>query len=462
MRNIHCSMEHLSFSWPGGLEILVDLHGLFLLEGVVALCGANGCGKSTLLALMAGQLRPTSGKVLIRGGVAQLASQRLEGAFASPGELQRQRIGSLFRDDDSLLLLDEPTNHLDVDGLGELEQRLRRRRSPTVVVSHDRDFLDRIATRTWWLEDGAIVVTGGGFSEAWKAREARIFGRIAAREAHDEKVGVLKSSLQVARESARSADRHRTAGRRMKDANDRDATSMAADFKFRSAQTRIGQDMTRLGRALERLESQSVIEVKRDALRDFRFDWDADGASRRISLAAGFLATPDGCRILHGGLVLDGRSRVRLEGPNGSGKTTVMAAMAAQGRPGVVYLPQEPTQTEDMALLQGLRRDGSENLGRILTLSAVLGASGDALCATVSPSPGEARKLRLACMLAGSSWLLLLDEPTNHLDAASIQRLQDALERWPGGILLATHDKRLAMSVTTAVWRLEAGRIVQV
>jgi len=461
MRNIDCSLSHLSFSWPDGREILRDVSGDHRLDGVTALCGPNGCGKSTLLALIAGELRPTSGKFRLSLDEVSFAHQRQQERDMSPGLAQRERLGEIFRDDASLLLLDEPTNHLDDQALSELERRLRHRRSPAIVVSHDRDLLDRIAARTWWLEDGELVATDGGFTDAWNARRARLAGRIARRENRDAMVREATSRIQGAREAAQSAHRHRTAGGRMKDANDRDATSMAADFKFRRAQGSLGQNMARLRAELERLESRPAAAVKRDTLRDIEFPWDKSLASGRLALPAGNATAPNGTTISHQGLALDGRSRVRLHGPNGSGKTTLLAALAALDRPGVAYLPQEPAKDADLALLESLRATPSSRLGRILSLAAALGASGEALHSTAAPSPGEARKLRLASMLASPSWMLLLDEPTNHLDAASIQRLQEALERWPGAIVMATHDRRLAEAATSIEWTLRNGRLAQ-
>jgi ATPase subunit of ABC transporter with duplicated ATPase domains len=453
MRTIDVSFSHLTFSWPQGRDLVRDLSATFMLEGVTALCGPNGCGKSTLLALLAGDLAPTEGRLRI-AGEAVLARQRLGELARSPGQTQRDRLGEILRDDDALLLLDEPTNHLDAEALADLERRLRRRRSPVLLVSHDRDLLDRVANATWWLEDGALEATPGGFAQAWRARQERMEGRIARREERDQRIREVGARLQRMKEGAQGASKHRTAGGRMKDANDRDATSMAADFKFRRAQGSLGQNMSRMRAEMERLESTEAEAVKRDTLRDISFPWDAERASRRLSLSAGEIIAPDGIAISHHGIVLDGRSRVRLHGPNGSGKTTLLAALASLERPGVAHLPQEPTHAEDTAFLDSLRERPSSEIGRILSLAAALGASGEALRSTSSPSPGEARKLRLASMLASPSWMLLLDEPTNHLDAASIQRLQDALERWPGGLVVATHDERLAEAVASSTWEL--------
>lgn len=461
MRTLRITLEHLTFSWPGGREILRDISGTFHLDGVTALCGPNGCGKSTLLDLLAGKLAPAAGALSLSPTDPLLAGQRMENLRASPGQTQRRRLDELFREDGLPLFLDEPTNHLDAQALGTLERRLRRRTGPTLLVSHDRDLLDRVARRTLWLEDGGLWATEGGFTQAWQARAARNDGRIAEREAHDARLRRAKSALQSRRESAQAANRDRTAGRRMKDAHDRDATSMAADFRFRSAQTNLGRATSRLRGEIGRLESESVVAVRRDTLRDFDFPWSAELASRRLALPAGEAIAPDGTSIRHDGIALDGRTRLLLDGPNGSGKSSVMRALDSLGSPGVLHLPQESSLDQDLSFLESLRAAPPGQRGRILTLAAALGASGEALRETARPSPGESRKLRLATMLASPSWMLLLDEPTNHLDAASIQNLQEALERWPGGLVMATHDRRLRTATTTATWTLQDRRLVQ-
>jgi len=461
MATIALELHHLGFSWPGGANLLDDQSHRIALDGVVALCGPNGSGKSTLLALLEGSLHPTSGWIRLGSDEVSRPAQRLEALEMSPGEAQRARLGTLLRDDGSLLLLDEPTNHLDAAGLGELEARLRRRRSPTILVSHDRDLLDRLARKTLWIEDGRLVETSGGFTSAWEARGERMREALTRREARDRTLDGMKSRLQALRETAQASERDRTAGRRMKDSNDRDQTSMAADFKFRNGQARSGGERGRLRDAIGRLEALDAPEVRRDTLRDIAFPWDESRAASRLSLPAGEVVAPDGTRIAHGGVALDGRTRLRLEGANGSGKSTLLRALAAPGRPGVFHLPQEPELLDDLRFLERIREAPREDLGRILSLAAALGASGEALRSTAAPSPGEARKLRLATALASRSWMLLLDEPTNHLDAASIQKLQEALELWPGGLVLATHDERLAQAVATRSWRLEGGRLRQ-
>ena len=451
-------LHHASFAWTGGRDILRDQTGRFVLEGVVALCGLNGCGKSTFLGLLAGTIAPTEGRIEL-GMEVVVPPQRLEDLAASPGQTQKERLGCLLRQDPGLLVLDEPTNHLDREGLRTLERALARRRGPTLLVSHDRELLDRLARSCLWLEEGVLHQSTGGFSQAWKARQDRLRDAIESRERSDTELRVLHRRLQTAREAAAGAARNRSAGSRMKDIHDSDQRSMGVDFKFRTAEARLGRDQGRLREEISRRESRPATVVHRDTLREVAFPWDASRAGGRLSLPAGRVLAPDGSAISHGGLRLDARSRVRLEGPNGSGKSTLLEALARPSRPGVFHLPQEPRREDDVLLLERIRAMPPADLGRILSLAAAFGASGEALRVTASPSPGEARKLRLATGLCSPSWILLLDEPTNHLDAASIERLQEALVAWPGALLLATHDDRLARAVAGEVWTLEEGRV---
>ena len=112
-------------------------------------------------------------------------------------------------------------------------------------------------------------------------------------------------------------------------------------------------------------------------------------------------------------------------------------------------LPQELTQLEMKADLQALASLEKEARGRVLQLVHALGVEPEQLLRTASPSPGEARKLRLALGVGRDAWLIVLDEPTNHLDLPAIERLEAALRDFPGALLLVTHDARLGAAVTS-------------
>jgi ATPase subunit of ABC transporter with duplicated ATPase domains len=153
---------------------------------------------------------------------------------------------------------------------------------------------------------------------------------------------------------------------------------------------------------------------------------------------------------------------VAVTGPNGAGKSTLLAALlAAAALPDerVLWLPQDLSASEAGDDLARLRALPKAQRGRVLQLVDALGVDPDDLLRTAAPSPGEARKLRLALGLGQSAWLAELDEPENHLDLPSLERLEAALAAFPGALLLVSHDEALVDRVASVRWRVGGGRV---
>ena len=157
-------------------------------------------------------------------------------------------------------------------------------------------------------------------------------------------------------------------------------------------------------------------------------------------------------------------SRVHVSGPNGIGKSTLLNALLANARvpaERLVYLPQELHLDETIAMLDSIRELGGDERDRVLTLVAALGVDPGRLLESARPSPGEARKLKMAYGLGRRVWGMVLDEPTNHLDMPAIERLEAALIDYPGALVMVTHDEVLARRCTTTQWRLADRHIVE-
>jgi ATPase subunit of ABC transporter with duplicated ATPase domains len=156
--------------------------------------------------------------------------------------------------------------------------------------------------------------------------------------------------------------------------------------------------------------------------------------------------------------------RIRIEGANGAGKTTLLDALVASAARAdrILYLPQELDPAAVVALAERLAGTDGETLGRILSLFAALGSDPDRVLrgAGATFSPGEARKLLLAEALGHHAWALVLDEPTNHMDLPSVERLESALEVYPGCVILVTHDDAFARKVTSRSIHVGHGRVV--
>ncbi len=381
----------------------------------------------------------------------------------SPGERKRWQIGGALASRPGVLLLDEPTNHLDLDARAWLREALTTFRGIGVLVSHDRGLLDDLTGATLKLEHGELRHRPQAFSaarEAWAAEEVAL--RASQREAQRQLEHQARA-LDEARRRHEASVRSRHAGARMRDRHDSDARGMQADYRAATAEAAHAATLRRNRARADEVQARLASLTVRDALARPLFLRDEPCPRPVVVALAGEVPRADGAPLLMGvSLQVRRGEHVRLAGPNGAGKTTLLAALltrAALPPERVLHLPQELTPddaAEDLERLAQLPRDEK---GRVLQVVAALGVDPEAVLATRAPSPGEARKLRLALGLGRCAWLAALDEPTNHLDLPSIERLQDALAAFPGALVLVTHDEALAQRVTTRRVEVRGGAV---
>jgi ATPase subunit of ABC transporter with duplicated ATPase domains len=472
-----------------------------LVPGFYGLVGANGAGKTTLLRVLAGELAPTEGSVrrepraaciamcpqeveeltgdvlsLARGEGDRSLGAELLGRLAlvpddlerwpslSPGERKRWQIGAALARAPDILLLDEPTNHLDGEGRSLLVGALRRFRGGGVVVSHDRALLDDLPRTTIRVHDARVTMHAGGYAEAAVAWEAE---RRELEQSHaraKDRVRAVSTRLADARREHASADRSRSASARMKNRNDHDARSMGAKVVAGWAEARAGRTVQTVRAELARAE-QAVPTFTRDRTLGGRIF----ATYARAPAAVLFHVDEERVEpVLHDVRVTVGREeRVRIAGVNGAGKTTLLRALLRGGPPGerILHLPQELVPADVERLAHDLRGLEPESRGRVLSVFAALGSDPERIVLrraedVAKLSPGEARKLALAMGLGRHAWALVLDEPTNHLDLPSIERLEAALEAYPGCVLLVTHDDAFARATTSRVLHVEGGTVM--
>lgn len=491
-------LSGVRYAYPAAREAVLDNVTITFPTGWTALLGDNGCGKTTLAKIACGLLTPDAGSVtrgLVCAYVAQDADEPPEALtdFALDYGREARELREAFRIEDDMpwrfdelsfgerkklqvavalwgrpdvLVADEPTNHLDADARAELGAALARFRGIGILVSHDRDLVDALASRCASFEPGGIVVRPGGYSAAHDQAELERATVAAERTAAKKELARLAAEKDARAHEAARADARRS--KRGLDPRDRDARGKIdlAIFTGKDGQAgRLSSQMdARVAAAQERLAAARVTK---------RYDgdlWmDAEPARRRTMLhvpAATIPCGPKGTLEIPE-LWVGSTDHVGIVGPNGAGKSTLLAhlrvlltraAGAGQGVE-VLDIPQELPAEARGAVVGRVAALTPAERGRVLSTVAQLNSDPDRILEGGRTSPGELRKLMLAEGILRHPQLIVMDEPTNHLDLHSTEALERALAAYPGALVLVSHDRRFLSACTTRTWEIRDGHL---
>jgi ATPase subunit of ABC transporter with duplicated ATPase domains len=402
------------------------------------------------LSLGAADLEDRLPDVAARVGLA-VAPDRPLGSL-SGGQAARAALVVVLLSRHDVLLLDEPTNDLDARGRELMVDFVAGHEGPVLIASHDRAFLDRVATRVVELDlpQRAVHHYTGGWSEYADARELRRRHAWAAYERNAEEREHLEAqALQRADWAAKG--RRNLARRGEPDKHQRE--------KYRARADRQGSRSARLARAADRL----------DTVEQPRKEWQL-----RYSLSSGapsteVVVTLDGVELVRGDfrmgpvdLVLARGDRVVLAGDNGSGKSTLMAgllgelpltggrrSLGARVRVGVMDQQRGLLDSDD-SVVDVVRASlgGAPDRGVVRTLLAKFGLGAEHVDrAARTLSTGERTRALMAVFQAREVNLLVLDEPTNHLDVPAIEQLEAALAAYDGTLVVVSHDERFVEAI---------------
>jgi macrolide transport system ATP-binding/permease protein len=389
-------------------------------------------------------------------GLAGVGRDRRLGSL-SGGEQARLGLACLIAAAPEVMLLDEPTNHLDGTALTWLEDALRAHPGTLVAVSHDRVFLERVATAIVEVDaDRRNLVRYGGGYRGFLAEQAAARGRWeqAYEEWCAETAALAESATTVARRVA--PDRGMKDGNKLAYDRDKGRVQSSVSSRVRNARER-----------LRRLQEDPVPrppEPLRFAGRP------AAGGERGVLVGLDGVRVGD--RLAVDGLTVAAGERLLVHGANGAGKSTLLRVMAGVERPdegGVVrrgrigYLAQEiPVARPRERLLSAFGRGlpGAVEEHAAVLLSYGLFRERDLHIPVGALSAGQRRRLALARLLARPADLLLLDEPANHLALGLVEQLEQALDQWDGALVVVSHDRLLRRRFTGRLCEMREGRMV--
>lgn len=381
----------------------------------------------------------------------------LELANLSSGQRVRVALAKALIENPDLLLLDEPTNHLDAEMLEWLENFLIARVGATVIVSHDRKFINATCNHVIELKEGKINCYGGNYDFYLIERERLIERQIKAYEAQEEERASLKQKIKAITFS------------KGKPPTPSDRNTMAYDHRGGNHQKSEARRLDALKARLAEIEAHPIQHPRLKSIRGLKFASVPLASTVAIELEDITKAFGSNILFSHFNKHLFKGDRIVLTGPNGSGKTTLLECIAGKipvdsGKihiaptAKIAYLDQEidelPMDQTPLEYFESRFQLSEEALRRELH-KAALGGADLIRRPFASLSVGQRKRLMLLSIVLERPNVLLLDEPTNHLDFLTLEAFETALLDFEGPILAVSHDATFIEKIATQKWSLK-------
>jgi ATP-binding cassette, subfamily F, member 3 len=376
------------------------------------------------------------GKILPEMGFQIEDGDRLVSAF-SGGWQMRMGLGKILLQEPDLLLLDEPTNHLDLETIEWLEGYLKKLTTPMVIVSHDREFLDRLCTQIVETERGVSATYLGNYSSYLQQKAENQAAQLSAFERQQKEIDKQQTFVD----------------------------------RFRASATRSTQAKSR-EKQLDKIER---IEAPTGSVRTLHFQFPPAPRSGREVVEIKNLTHiyDDKVLFLGANLLIERGDRIAFVAPNGAGKSTLLRLIMGTEQPteGTVklgdhnvlpgYFEQNQAEALDLSktVMETIHDEVPDwNNEEVRTLLGKFLFSGDSAFKNVAPlSGGEKARLALAKMLLRPANLLILDEPTNHLDIPAKEMLESALQNYDGSAIIVSHDRYFISQVANKIVEIRDG-----
>ncbi|MFC1509525.1 ATP-binding cassette domain-containing protein [Candidatus Omnitrophota bacterium] len=480
--------QNISFSYEVTSYFLFQNLSVHFPTGWTGIVGANGAGKTTLLKLATGTLEPNHGHIqhpqktcycpqrmdsapdflkdLVETTVATACKikgiLRIEEDWLkrwdslSYGERKRAQIGVALWCDPECLAVDEPTNHLDMETRQLVEEALTLFRGIGLLVSHDRDLVDKLCHQCLFVDPPEAVLRPGGVTKGLQQQKQEQDSLQQQKHHAKQEYTTLRRVAHKRRELSANQQKQRSKrGLALKDHDSRAKLDLArVTGKDGTGGKLLRQLDGRLKRSHDKLQG---IKIKKTYKMGIWLEGSFSQRDRLFHLSSRTIALGENRQLHIPDLAMKPDDRIGLIGSNGAGKSTLITSIVNQldlAKNRIIYLSQEIDVGTSRDIMDKVHSLPKEKLGHLMTIISSLGSRPARLLETKMPSPGEIRKLLLAIGITNSPYLIIMDEPTNHLDLPSIECLEKALNGCPCGLLLVSHDRIFLESLCKTYWKI--------
>ncbi|HYF75285.1 MAG TPA: ABC-F type ribosomal protection protein [Candidatus Nitrosocosmicus sp.] len=458
-----------------GDRLILDIQDFKAYDGErIGIVGANGAGKTTFLDIVSGRNTPDEGTVRRYGELSYITQLELEADSevdgrmakefgldyssldtASGGEKTRFKIASGLSGSSNILLADEPTSNLDIQGIELLETKLSSYNGLLILVSHDRELLDKLCNKIIEVEGGRLKQYNGSYSQYRQQKEQEIERAQFEYEQYMTDKRALEEAISEKKGKASS----------MKKTPSRMGNSEARLHKMGNQKAK--ESLNRAIKAMETRISKLEVKEKPKELQRARIDIsEGDKPVSRVLISGRDITKGFGSKQLFRNAefeVLNG-SKTALVGGNGTGKSTLLKLIMggsdeiklANGVKSGYFSQGTEILEDELSILENVMKDSvrPEHVARTM-LARLLFLRDDVYKKARQLSGGERVRTCFAKIFCSDANVIILDEPTNYLDIYSMEAVENALKLYEGTLFFVSHDRKLISSVADRIIMIE-------
>ncbi|WP_252224454.1 MULTISPECIES: ABC-F type ribosomal protection protein CplR [unclassified Clostridium] len=463
-----------------GDRLILDICNLEILENdKIGIVGENGAGKTTLIKVILGEVAPDEGKVFLSNSYSYISqSEECSGeyqggkikkiikspdnydGFLSGGEKMKIKINKALNVQSSILIADEPTANLDTNSIKNIEKIISEYKGSLLLVSHDREFLDKLCNNILEIENGKVKLYKGNYSKYIKLKaeereaEQREYHRYIAEKKRLEKAiigkennrdSIRKTPKRMGNSEARLHKMGNQRSKKSLDGNIKSLKSRINHLEEKEKPNAIKEIRIKINKGKE-MHSKTVIEVR----------------NLNLYLNNEILINDCNFKIKNG-------EKVAITGANGCGKTTLIKKIIKNNTESI-RLSQDISigyfdQSQDIlhankSILDDIKLNSSYDETFIRTNLDGFGFKGDSVYKNVSTlSGGEKVKCALCKNILSDNNTLILDEPTNYLDIKSIEALEIAIKNTEKTVLIVSHDRKFISNVCDCIIEIRDNKL---